>query len=243
MTLSKPFPLFPKGGQPRRRSRCRPAPARGRHGAPRGATVADGARPRLRRVDGMKRLTPSSMWGACTAPPRERAHGHTRRGPAMDYVGIDLHKKESQICLLTETGEVMERRIRTEPQRFAEVLGGRPRARILVEASTESEWVARCLEALGHEVVVADPNLAPMYATRTRKVKTDSAGRPSSARGLSARRVSPRAPAVRRAAACARPPGRARCRGPGTHRIHRPDSGPGAAARLERAHWECGHLL
>jgi transposase len=91
----------------------------------------------------------------------------------MEYVGIDLHKKESQICLLTETGEVMERRIRTEPQRFAEVLGGRPRARILVEASTESEWVARCLEALGHEVVVADPNFTPMYATRTRKVKTD----------------------------------------------------------------------
>jgi transposase len=33
--------------------------------------------------------------------------------------------------------------------------------------------VARCLEALGHEVIVADPNFAPMYATRTRKVKTD----------------------------------------------------------------------
>jgi hypothetical protein len=45
----------------------------------------------------------------------------------MEYVGIDMHKKESQICLLTETGEVMEGRIRTEPQRFAEVLGGRPR--------------------------------------------------------------------------------------------------------------------
>ena len=55
----------------------------------------------------------------------------------MEYVGIDLHKKESQICLLTETGEVMERRIRTEPQRFAEVLGGRPRARILVRRAHE----------------------------------------------------------------------------------------------------------
>jgi hypothetical protein len=31
----------------------------------------------------------------------------------------------------------------------------RPRARILLEASTESEWVARCLEQLGHEVIVA----------------------------------------------------------------------------------------
>jgi transposase len=34
--------------------------------------------------------------------------------------------------------------------------------------------VARCLEAFGHEVIVADPNFAPMYATRrARKVKTD----------------------------------------------------------------------
>ena len=31
----------------------------------------------------------------------------------------------------------------------------------------------RCLEALGHEMIVADPNFAPRYATRTRKVKTD----------------------------------------------------------------------
>jgi len=37
---------------------------------------------------------------------------------------------------------------------------------------TESEWVARCLEELGHEVV-ADPNFAAMYATRSRRVKTD----------------------------------------------------------------------
>jgi transposase len=26
---------------------------------------------------------------------------------------------------------------------------------------------------LGHEVIVADPNFAPMYATRSRKIKTD----------------------------------------------------------------------
>ena len=53
------------------------------------------------------------------------------------------------------------------------MLGTRPRARILIEASTESEWVARGLEALGHAVIVADPNFAPMGATRSRKVKTD----------------------------------------------------------------------
>jgi transposase len=91
----------------------------------------------------------------------------------MDHIGIDVHKRESQIYILAEGGEVIEQRIRTEPERFAAVLGSRPRARIVIEASTDSEWVARCLEALGHEVIVADPNFAPMYATRSRKVKTD----------------------------------------------------------------------
>lgn len=91
----------------------------------------------------------------------------------MEHIGIDVHKRECQVCILTESGELIERRIRTERGRLAELLGKRERAKILLEASTESEWVARCLEELGHEVVVADPNFAAMYATRSRKVKTD----------------------------------------------------------------------
>ena len=91
----------------------------------------------------------------------------------MDHIGIYVHKKDSQICIVAEEGELIEQRVPTQPRRFAETLGDRPRARIVIEASTESEWVARCLEGLGHEVIVADPNFAPMYATRTRKVKTD----------------------------------------------------------------------
>jgi len=91
----------------------------------------------------------------------------------MDHIGIAGHKKESQICILADGGELIERRIRTEPARFAEVLGERARARIVIEASTDSEWVARCLDGLGHEVIVADPNFAPMYGMRHRKVKTD----------------------------------------------------------------------
>jgi hypothetical protein len=59
----------------------------------------------------------------------------------MDHVGIDVHKKDRQICIVAEGGELIERRVR--------------------------------MEGLGHEVVVADPNFAPMYATRRRTVKTD----------------------------------------------------------------------
>ena len=68
---------------------------------------------------------------------------------------------------------MIEKRIRTDRERFEAVFGKLPRAKILLEAMTELEWVARCLEGLGHEVIVADPNYAAMYATRSRRVKTD----------------------------------------------------------------------
>jgi transposase len=96
----------------------------------------------------------------------------TRRS-AVEHIGIDVHKSESQICRLTAAGEILEARVLTRKDRFSRILGDCPRARILIEASTESEWVARCLEELGHEVIVADPNYAPMYATRSRRIKTD----------------------------------------------------------------------
>jgi transposase len=91
----------------------------------------------------------------------------------MDTIGIDLHKRESQLCILTEAGALIERRIPTSRAHFTEAFGQREPSRVLLEASTESEWVARHLESLGHTVVVADPGFAPMYATRSSQVKTD----------------------------------------------------------------------
>jgi hypothetical protein len=41
----------------------------------------------------------------------------------MDHIGIDVHKKESQICILAEGGELIAQRICTEPERFTAVLG------------------------------------------------------------------------------------------------------------------------
>ena len=58
---------------------------------------------------------------------------------------LDVHQSESQICRLTEDGEIIEKRIATRADRLAKELGTLPRARILIEASTVSEWVARVL--------------------------------------------------------------------------------------------------
>lgn len=91
----------------------------------------------------------------------------------MEYGAIDLHKKESQIRIVTAGGQVIDHRIATTRERFTHVFWGRPRMRILVEASTESEWVAQHLEQMGHDVIVADPNYGPMYGHRSRRIKTD----------------------------------------------------------------------
>lgn len=68
----------------------------------------------------------------------------------MDTIGIDLHKRESQLCIGQADGQVIEQRIVTARERFTAVLGPRPPARLLLEASTESEWVAQQRRARLH---------------------------------------------------------------------------------------------
>jgi transposase len=93
----------------------------------------------------------------------------------MDYGAIDLHKQRSLVRIVREDGTVVVEghKISTTRDDFDRMFAGRPRLRILLESSTESEWVAQHLEGLGHEVIVADPNYLPMYGARSRKVKTD----------------------------------------------------------------------
>jgi len=92
----------------------------------------------------------------------------------MEYGAIDLHTRESEIRIVSEDGtEVFARRVATRPDALARVFAGRAPLRVLLESGTESEWVAQSLEGWGHTVVVADPNYAPMYGARHRRVKTD----------------------------------------------------------------------
>lgn len=92
----------------------------------------------------------------------------------MFFIGIDVHKKQSQICILDEQGTPhFETRVPTSRADLSDVLRSYLPARIVLEASTPSEWVARHLETLGFDVIVADPGFAPMYATRDKKLKTD----------------------------------------------------------------------
>ena len=92
----------------------------------------------------------------------------------MMYGAIDLHKRYSQIRVIDAEGRVQrEQQVLTTRERVVAAFAPWGPLRILVESGTESEWVAQALEAAGHEVVVADPNYAPMYGELWRKVKTN----------------------------------------------------------------------
>ncbi len=44
----------------------------------------------------------------------------------MDIIGLDLHKRESQLSIKLEDGTITDRRIVTSRERFTAVLGDRP---------------------------------------------------------------------------------------------------------------------
>jgi transposase len=92
----------------------------------------------------------------------------------MNYVGIDVHKGQCVFCVVNDREETIAvGKCPTRRGDLTETLSRHVGARILLESSTDSEWVARHLEQMGFEVIVGDPNYAPMYAYASKKVKTD----------------------------------------------------------------------
>src|SRR3954463_2013427 len=128
------------------------------------------------RRDEMKRLAATSR-GSLRSTRRVSPcakQGPHKEQPAMVYGAIDLHTRRSEIRMVDSEGRVIrEQRIGTTADRLVAAFAGVGPVRILLEAGTESEWVACALEGVGYEVVVADPNYAPMYGDRHRGVKTD----------------------------------------------------------------------
>ena len=91
----------------------------------------------------------------------------------MDHIGIDVHKNGKPALHPSGKGRPAERA--ADPfhyVRFAAVLGD---ARGPASSSRlHRERVGGAVSGtVGHEVIVADPNFAPMYAARSRKIKTD----------------------------------------------------------------------
>lgn len=84
-------------------------------------------------------------------------------------IGFDLGDRKSRTCEIDARGQVVgEAVVATTPEAIATYFGGRERCRVVIEVGTHSPWISRQLEALGHQVVVANP-LAVYGRVRRRK--------------------------------------------------------------------------
>jgi len=89
------------------------------------------------------------------------------------HVGLDVHKTFAQVCVLTEDGEVLEKRVactRDQLEFFAK-FDLRPTDRVALEATTNTWAVVRTIEPYVAEVVVSNPQKTKAIAQA--KVKTD----------------------------------------------------------------------
>ena len=85
-------------------------------------------------------------------------------------IGIDLGDKESHLCVLDESGDVLEEsRLRTTSRHFAARFKGLERLRIVIETGTHTNWVADLLRSFGHQVVVANARKARAIFQNPRK--------------------------------------------------------------------------
>lgn len=91
-------------------------------------------------------------------------------------VGVDLASRQSQVCMLDAEGTVIEEsRVSTTEAGLRGVFEGRASCRVALEAGTQSPWVSRLLNRLGHEVVVANPRkLRLIYENHTKSDRVDA---------------------------------------------------------------------
>ena len=83
----------------------------------------------------------------------------------MVHVGVDLHKRSSQLAVLTPDGEVTQQRLENDPTRLEEFFAELPSgARIAIEASGTWWWFVDLVERLGHQAVLPNPKLTKAIA-------------------------------------------------------------------------------
>jgi transposase len=89
------------------------------------------------------------------------------------WVGIDLHRRRSQVAVIDEHGELrLSKRIPTGRETITELLGEPEGTHVALEATYGWEWLAELLEDAGFDVHLAHPLRTRAIAAA--RVKTDA---------------------------------------------------------------------
>ncbi len=91
-------------------------------------------------------------------------------------IGIDLGDDSSKYCVLGADGEMIEESsLSTTAEALSAAFEKTPPSRIVLEACTQTHWVTRRLESMGHEVIVANPRQLPLISKSMRKTDRNDA--------------------------------------------------------------------
>lgn len=95
----------------------------------------------------------------------------------MVHVGVDLHKRMSQIAVLAEDGELRQHRFPNDPARLETFFADLPvQTPVAIEASGTWWWLVDLLERLGHLPVLSHPKETKAIASaRLKNDKVDAA--------------------------------------------------------------------
>lgn len=84
----------------------------------------------------------------------------------MVHDGVDVHRRVSQVALLTADGELPQHRLENEPSQVRRFLEGIPApAPVALEASGTWWWLVDLLESLGHQPVLSHPKQTKAIAS------------------------------------------------------------------------------
>jgi len=91
-------------------------------------------------------------------------------------IGVDLGDRWSHWCVIDPQGNIVEEgRTATEPAAIRSHFGGYEPTTIAIETGSQSPWVSRQLEGLGHRVYVANPRkLRLVYQNRRKDDRIDA---------------------------------------------------------------------
>jgi transposase len=85
-------------------------------------------------------------------------------------IGIDLGDRESHYACVQQEGHLLEEgRVAMSISSFQKAFSVFEPTRIAIEAGAQSRWVAKVLEELGHEVIVANPRQVQLISANNSK--------------------------------------------------------------------------
>lgn len=93
-----------------------------------------------------------------------------------ETIGCDLGDRQSELCVLSESGEIIERsKLKTTLAGFRAFFAERTPAHVVIEVGAHSRWVKELLVELGQKVTVANPRkLRLITASQTKTDRNDA---------------------------------------------------------------------